>query len=617
DTPVEQRALDQWFLKTTAFAEELLADLEELKGGWPDRVLAMQRHWIGRSEGATIRFPGVDAAGEPSGAVVEAFTTRPDTLGGATYAVLAPEHPLVDAFTAESHRGEVQAYRDLAARKSDLERTGTAAQKTGVDTGGRVQNPLTGEAIPVWIADYVLGHYGTGAIMCVPAHDQRDFEFAKAYGLPVRPVVEAPGGHDYEALAWEGDGVSDTPAVKGLPTAEAIPAMIGWLEAKGHGEATVTYRLRDWLFSRQRYWGEPIPVIHTKAGEVAGLADADLPLTLPEVEHIEPASDGSSPLSLATDWVETPAGKRETHTMPQWAGSCWYYLRYLDPHNDGELVSPEKERLWMPVNLYVGGAEHAVLHLLYARFWHKVLFDLGVVHTKEPFLRLQNVGHVQGADGQKMSKNRGNVVNPDDVVEQVGADVFRLFEMFMGPFGGSAPWSPDDIQGVRRFLDRAWRLLLGPVAPLDQNERLRHATIIKVTADIASFDFNTAISALMIYLNSLEPRGMAAADRDALLGLLTPFAPHFAEEVHLRLGGEGLAATRPWPEGDPEKAAAESLEIPVMVAGKLRARLHVPAGTPVEELERLALALEPVQKRLSGPPRRVVVVPDRLVNIVP
>lgn len=612
--PVERRPLRQWMLRITAYADRLLDDLEGLD--WPEPIKEMQRHWIGRSEGATIKFPALDAAGEPLGEVMEAFTTRPDTLGGATYAVLAPEHPLVDALTEPTRREEVDAYRAQAAKLSDLERTGTAGEKTGVDTGGTVRNPLTGEAIPVWIGDYVLGHYGTGAIMCVPAHDERDHEFARRHGLPIRPVVSAPEGHDYDAAAWEGEGLSDTPAAQGLPTAKAIPAMTAWLAAEGHGEATISYRLRDWLFSRQRYWGEPIPVVHGPEG-ITPLAAADLPLTLPDLERIEPTGDGRSPLALAKEWVETEQGTRETNTMPQWAGSCWYYLRYIDPHNEAALVAPDKERLWMPVDLYVGGAEHAVLHLLYARFWHKVLYDLGVVHTKEPFARLQNVGHVQGADGQKMSKSRGNVVNPDDVVAEVGADVFRLFEMFMGPFAGSAPWSPDDIQGVRRFLDRAWRLLLGPVAAGDPNERLRHATVIKVTEDIGSFDFNTAISALMIYQNELEANGLSAADRDTHLRLLTPFAPHFAEEVHLRLEGEGLAASLSWPEGDSAKAAAEMVEIPVTVAGKLRARLQVPVGTSQEELERLALAEEGVAKRLSGAPRRVVVVADRLVNIVP
>ncbi|MBC8514470.1 leucine--tRNA ligase, partial [bacterium] len=529
-----------------------------------------------------------------------------------------------EKITTPTQKEKVVAYALKASRLSDRERTGALGEndeKTGVDTGAKAINPLTGSLIPVWIGDYVLGHYGTGAIMSVPAHDQRDWLFATRQNLPIIPVVTPPKNisHDFSHSAFEGDGASLSPGGKYLPTPLAKESVISWLVEEHLGKKTTTYRLRDWLFSRQRYWGEPIPLISDGLGHFEPLDEKELPLTLPDLDEIRPPGDGRSPLALAEDWVETSRGKRETHTMPQWAGSCWYYLRYLDPKNEEMLVSKEKEATWMPVDLYVGGAEHAVLHLLYARFWHKVLYDIGVVSTKEPFKKLINVGMIQGCDGQKMSKSKGNVVNPDDVIERFGADAFRMYEMFMGPFTGSAPWNTDGIPGIRRFLGRAWRLLLGRKELVGDSlsQTIRHQTILKVSEDIDRFRFNTAISALMVYLNSLEEQGCSLADRKTFLRLLTPFAPHMAEEIHQRLEWEGLAALAPWPQANEESAQESRVTVPVMVNGKLRATLDLPVDCPETTVREHALSEENVQRHLgSKKPRRIIIVTNRVINIV-
>jgi leucyl-tRNA synthetase len=624
--PVERRPLRQWMLRITAYADRLLADLDGLD--WPESLKEMQRNWIGRSEGASVKFqiPNLNSH-------IEVFTTRPDTLFGATYMVLAPEHPLVDPLTTPEQRDAVAAYRARIAAKTEIERTDAAKEKTGCFTGAHAINPVNNQPIPVWIADYVLMGYGTGAIMAVPAHDDRDHEFATQFHLPIIEVVQAPVGTNSGCFTGDGTAINSG-FLDGLPTPQAKAAIIDWLEQKGLGQRQIQYKLRDWLFSRQRYWGEPFPVVW-KDGQHRLINENELPLTLPEMEDFAPSPEGLAPLAKAVDWLKLPDGStRETNTMPQWAGSCWYYLRYLDPHNTERLVDPAVERYWMGqhgVDLYVGGAEHAVLHLLYARFWHKVLFDLGVVSTPEPFHKLVNQGLILGEDGQKMSKSRGNVVNPDLVIAEFGADALRCFEMFMGPLEQVKPWSTQGVEGVYRFLARVWRVfmqenqesqwVLHPAITTDTPDpallKVLHQTIKKVTTDIEALSFNTAIAQLMVMTNELtkadrRPRSIL---EPAVL-LLSPFAPHLAEELWSRLGHNQSLAYEPWPQWDEALLREDSVEIVVQINGKVRARLTVPAELDAAALEARARALPEIAAQLSGKTvRKVIVVPGKLVNI--
>ncbi len=621
--PVERRPMRQWMLRITAYADRLLQDLDLLD--WPENIKEMQRNWIGRSEGADVDF-----AVEGAGQALRVYTTRPDTLYGATFMVLAPEHPVVGLVTTPDRRAEVEAYVAAARRRSDLERSDETRDKTGVFTGGYAVNPANGRRIPIWVADYVLITYGTGAIMAVPAHDQRDFEFARRFGLPVVEVVSPDGRPRKELTAADpADGVAvNSGPYDGMPTAEMKRAIVRDLEARGLARATVRYRLRDWVFSRQRFWGEPFPLVHRPDGTVVPVSEDDLPVRLPEVESYQPTGTGESPLAAIEDWVvvRDPVtgegiGRRETHTMPQWAGSCWYYLRYLDPRNDRAPVDPGKERRWMPVDLYVGGAEHAVLHLLYARFWHKFLYDIGVVSTPEPFLKLVNQGLILGEDGQKMSKSRGNVINPDQVVAEHGADAMRVYEMFMGPLESVKPWSTRGIVGVRRFLDRVWRLLEGPVSEEPAPEDLRralHKTIRKVTQDIERMRFNTAIAQMMTLVN--EAYKVETRHREVLEGLtllLAPFAPHLAEEAWERLGHAPSVSRARWPAWDPALVTDDEVTVVLQVNGRVRGNLVVPVDTPDEDLKARALAHENVKRFVEGRViRKAVVVRNRLVNLV-
>jgi len=623
--PVIRKPMRQWMLKITEYAERLLEDLEELD--WPESIKEMQRNWIGKSQGAEVTF-GI----EGHDASITVFTTRPDTLFGATYCVLAPEHELVDKITTEAQREAVEAYREAAARKSDLERTDLAKEKTGVFTGAYAVNPVNGAKLPIWIADYVLGGYGTGAIMAVPAHDQRDWEFAKQYDLPIIEVVR---GGDVTKEAFTGDGPHvNSGLLDGLHNEEAKAKMIEWLEREGKGRAKTTYRLRDWLFSRQRYWGEPIPILHLEDGTMKPVPEEDLPLLLPDLDEIKPSGTGESPLANATDWVNTVdpetglKARRETNTMPQWAGSCWYYLRYIDPHNDKELVSKEKEKYWLPVDLYIGGAEHAVLHLLYARFWHKVLYDIGVVSTKEPFQKLVNQGMILGTNNEKMSKSRGNVINPDDIVNEYGADTLRMYEMFMGPLEATKPWNTNGVEGTYRFLSRVWRLYVGEDGKLnpkiadgdadDAFKRTWHRTIKKVTEDYENLRFNTAISQLMIFVNdAYKAERLPRKAMNDFLQLLSPIAPHIAEELWERMGHSDTITYEPWPEYDEAWTVDQEIEIVVQVNGKIVDRVKVAADAPEDELERLAKESARVQELTAGKTvRKIIVVKGKLVNIV-
>jgi leucyl-tRNA synthetase len=699
--PVVRLPLRQWMLRITDYAERLLEDLADLD--WPEPIKKMQREWIGRSEGARVRF----ALADHEDTTIEVFTTRPDTLFGATYMVLAPEHELVAVITRDDQRSQVEAYVNRTQRRSERARLTDAEEKTGVFTGAFATNPVNGEAIPIWIADYVLAGYGTGAIMAVPGHDERDYAFAKTFDLP---IIEVVSGGDVGHAAHSGDGVAvNSDFIDGLATPEAKTRMNTWLEERGLGAATVTYKLRDWLFSRQRYWGEPFPVIHLEDGSTALVPEDDLPLTLPELDDYRPSGDDfEAPLARVPDWIETldPAtgrpAKRDANTMPQWAGSCWYFLRFLDPHNDNEPWDQEAERYWMPVDLYVGGAEHAVLHLLYARFWHKVFFDLGLVHTKEPFAKLVNQGMILGEsfryydddisdlgdpgvrrfsadqielgedgpvakDGggalkvrwlnhadvvidkesgavhhpdfpdltlervvEKMSKSRGNVVSPDDVVQVHGADSMRLYEMFIGPLEKAAPWSTEGIMGIYRFLQRCWRLLLDDTSGEERlrelvdgpgtakQARLRAQTIAGVTEEIENMRFNTAISKLMVLVRDIAkdaPLPREAAE--ALVLLLAPLAPHLAEELWQRLGHPDTLAYEPWPVADESLLVEDEITIVAQVNGKKRDELRVPKDATRDQIEALALASERVQSHLGGrEPKKVIVVPGRLVNIV-
>ena len=669
--PVTRKPMRQWMLRITAYAERLLADLETID--WSDSLKEMQRNWIGRSEGAEVDFEIADSR-LTTGERIRVFTTRPDTLFGATYMVLAPEHKLVERITTAKQRSAVEAYRIEVAKKSDLERTELAKEKTGGFTGAYAINPVNKERIPIWIADYVLISYGTGAIMAVPGHDARDFEFATRFDLPIVEVVRPPAGKDWHGYVDDGTSVNSASAevsLNGLATPEAKRKITEWLEKKGLGKKTINFKLRDWLFSRQRYWGEPFPIVWKTGSDGTpyheALPEASLPVIPPPLDDYKPTPDGQPPLARAKDWLNLPDGsKRETNTMPQWAGSCWYYLRYLDVHNDGAYVGKNAERYWMGteenpkskkvtpgVDLYVGGTEHAVLHLLYARFWHKVLFDLGHVSTAEPFYKLVNQGLILGEDGQKMSKSRGNVINPDDILVEYGADAFRLYEMFMGPLEMVKPWSTKGVEGVYRFLGRAWRLFvdeksetefeqagttaenhkellelikLNPAIkdaqPTPAQLKTLHACIKKVTEDLDGMRFNTAISALMVFINEAMTWGTkpAGALRDFLI-LLQPFSPHIAEELWQKLNA-ALNTSQPaltyaaWPKFDPTLLVEDTLEIPVQVNGKLRDVIRVPANATPAELEATARASEKVKPFVEGKTiKKVIVLPRKLVNI--
>ncbi|UAC47622.1 leucine--tRNA ligase [Bacillus aquiflavi] len=625
DHPVERRPMKQWMLKITEYADRLLDDLEELD--WPESIKEMQRNWIGRSEGAEITF-SIDGFTE----TFTVFTTRPDTLFGSTYAVLAPEHPYVEKITTDSQREAVTAYLEKNKRKSDLERTDLAKEKTGVFTGAYAINPVNGEKMPIWIADYVLMSYGTGAIMAVPAHDERDYEFAKKFKLPIKEVV---AGGNIEKEAYTGDGKHmNSEFLDGLTKDAAITKMIEWLEENKLGTKKVTYRLRDWLFSRQRYWGEPIPVIHWEDGTMTTVSEEELPLKLPKTTEIKPSGTGESPLANIKDWVEVvdektgKRGRRETNTMPQWAGSCWYYLRYTDPANDQALADPERLKKWLPVDIYIGGAEHAVLHLLYARFWHKFLYDIGVVHTKEPFQKLFNQGMILGANNEKMSKSKGNVVNPDEVIESHGADTLRLYEMFMGPLDASIAWSTNGLDGSRRFLDRIWRLFVNEDGSLNSKiqdveeckslEKVYHQTVKKVTEDYEILHFNTAISQLMVFINeSYKAPVLSKSYMEGFVKLLSPICPHISEELWEKLGHKETITYEAWPAYDEGKLIDDEVEVVIQINGKIKAKVMVPKDASKEVLEQLAMEDEKIKEQISGKTvRKVIAIPGKLVNIV-
>ncbi|MGG5343066.1 leucine--tRNA ligase [Enterococcus sp. AZ192] len=654
---VVRKPMRQWMLKITAYADRLLDDLELVD--WPESIKDMQRNWIGRSEGANVTFK-VDGTNEE----FTVFTTRPDTLFGATYTVLAPELALVKQITTPEQKEAVEAYIDAASKKSDLNRTDLAKEKTGVFTGAYAVNPVNGAKIPIWIADYVLASYGTGAIMAVPAHDERDYEFAKTFGIEIIPVLA--GGNIAEA-AFTGDGTHiNSGFLDGLNKEEAIAKMNDWLEANQVGKKEISYRLRDWLFSRQRYWGEPIPVIHWEDGTTTTVPEEELPLRLPKTDDIKPSGTGESPLANITEWVNVvdpetgKKGKRETNTMPQWAGSSWYHLRYVDPHNKKALADYKKLERWLPVDIYIGGAEHAVLHLLYARFWHKFLYDIGVVPTKEPYQKLYNQGMILGQSFRdsrgalvptnmvekrdnvwvnietgeeleeapaKMSKSLKNVVNPDDVIEKYGADTLRMYEMFMGPLDASIAWSENGLEGSRKFLDRVWRLIV------DEDDKMRdrittvndgrltkvyNQTVKKVTEDMENLHFNTAISQLMVFVNEANKVDVLPYEYiEGFVQLLAPIAPHIGEELWAILGNEESLTNAPWPTYDEAALVEDEVEVVFQVNGKVRAKLNVPRGMSKEELEEKALAAEEIQSFIEGKTvRKVIVVPEKLVNIV-
>ncbi|EGQ0359607.1 leucine--tRNA ligase [Staphylococcus pseudintermedius] len=621
--PVVRRPMKQWVLKITEYADRLLEDLDTLD--WPESIKDMQRNWIGRSEGAKVNFK-VENINTP----IEVFTTRPDTIYGATFLVLSPEHTIVNRITTPQQYEKVKHYQDEAAKKSDLERTDLAKEKTGVFTGAYAIHPFTGKQVPIWIADYVLASYGTGAVMAVPAHDERDYEFATTFDLPVVTVIE----NDAETPYYTGDGAHvQSGELDGLNNEAAIAKAIELLEAKGLGEKKVNYKLRDWLFSRQRYWGEPIPIIHWEDGSMTTVPENELPLLLPKTDEIKPSGTGESPLANIDDFVNVVdpetgmKGRRETNTMPQWAGSCWYYLRYIDPKNDQMLADPEKLKHWLPVDLYIGGVEHAVLHLLYARFWHKVLYDLGVVPTSEPFQKLFNQGMILGEGNEKMSKSKGNVVNPDDIVRSHGADTLRLYEMFMGPLEASIAWSENGLDGSRRFLDRVWRLFVtedgqrtdkvieGDTPAL---QTVYHQTVKKVTEDFESLSFNTAISQLMVFINECyKADNISKAYAEGFVKMLAPIAPHVGEELWSILGHDTTITYQPWPSFDPSLLEEDVVEIVVQVNGKVRAKIEIPKDMSKADMEATALANDNIKAAVEGKDvKKVIAVPQKLVNIV-
>ena len=616
--PVVRKPMRQWVLKITEYAERLLKDLDDVD--WPESTKEMQRNWIGKSNGANVVF-GIDGHDRE----FTVFTTRCDTLFGATYCVLAPEHPFVDEITTPEQKEAVEAYKKACATKSDLERTELNKEKTGVFTGAYAVNPVNGKKIPIWISDYVLASYGTGAIMAVPAHDTRDYEFARKFGLEIIPVLE---GGNIEEEAWTEDGVHiNSEWLNGLGKEEAIAKMIAWLEEKGVGEAKTTYKLRDWLFSRQRYWGEPIPIIHMEDGTTRTVDIKALPLELPATDNFQPADNGESPLANVPDFLNVEndgvKGTRETNTMPQWAGSCWYYLRYIDPKNQDTLADKKLLEHWLPVDLYVGGAEHAVLHLLYSRFWHKVLYDRGVVPTKEPFQKLFHQGMILGENGEKMSKSRGNVVNPDEIIESHGADALRVYEMFMGPLEAGLPWSARGLDGTRKWLERVWRAYHGAVEITETNDhaldKVYNQTVKKVTKDIDTLNFNTAVSAMQIFMNEVyKHKSMPVEYAEGFVKLLYPFAPHLGEELWEEVfhNSESIAYTS-WPEWDESKLVEAVNTIVVQVNGKVRGKFEAAAGTDDKALEETALSLGSVQKHLEGKDvKKVIVIKGRVVNIV-
>lgn len=627
--PVERRPMKQWVLKITDYAEKLLKDLDELD--WPESLKSMQRNWIGKSEGAEVTFKVQGLEKE-----FTVFTTRPDTLFGATYCVLSPEHKLVKEITSENKKEEVANYLEEVKRKSDLERTDLNKNKTGVFTGAYAINPINGKKLPIWIADYVLITYGTGAIMAVPAHDERDYEFAKKYNLE---MIEVLKGGNIEKEAYVEDGLHiNSEFLNGLNKEEAIKKSIEFLEKESIGKRKTTYKLRDWLFSRQRYWGEPIPIITWEDGTMTAVDEKDLPLLLPITDDIKPSGTGESPLANLTDWINVvdkktgKKGKRETNTMPQWAGSCWYYLRYIDPNNTEKFADYEKLKYWLPVDVYIGGAEHAVLHLLYARFWHKVLYDLGLVPTKEPFQKLFNQGMIlaesKNGKPEKMSKSKGNVVNPDDIVKSHGADTLRVYEMFMGPLDASIAWSTNGLDGSRRFLDRIYRLLIdtetnkpnAKVVEKENNalETSYNLTVKKVTNDIENMQFNTAISQLMIFVNDCNkaeyiPKKYALG----FIKLLAPFAPHISEEMWQIYGHDKTLSYEPWPTYDENKLINDTVEIVVQILGKVKEKMILKKDLSKEELEEKVLSSEKVKKLINNKKIvKIIVVPNRLVNLV-
>jgi len=635
--PVVRRPMRQWMLRITAYAERLLNELDGLD--WPEGIKSLQRNWIGKSDGAEIDFK-IDKSDQK----IRVYTTRPDTLYGGTFLVLAPEHSLVDLIVTEEQWPAVREYRERTARKSDLERADLSKDKTGVFTGAYAINPANNEKIPIWIADYVLIGYGTGAIGGVPAHDERDLEFAKKFDLPVVVVVQPTGNEP--AIGFTGEGISvNSSIIDGLTSAEAKRKVTAWLEERGQGKRAINYKLRDWLFSRQRYWGEPFPIVW-EGGSHRSLGENELPVVPPPLEDYKPTGTGEPPLSKAKDWVRySEKATRETNVMPQWAGSCWYYLRFCDPNNDQRFVGEQAERYWMSgekpggVDLYVGGTEHAVLHLLYARFWQKVLFDLGYVSKPEPFQRLVNQGIILGEDNQKMSKSRGNIVNPDDVIDQYGADAFRCYEMFMGPLEQMKPWSMRGVQGVSRFLARVWRLSMTEnqggdwelsakikkIEPDKAQQKITHATIKKVTEDIESFSINTAISQMMIFVNSFTgAETVPLSSMRIFLVLLSPFAPHIASELWESLNAKfidvsGDVTQQSWPTYDERLLVEDEVEIVIQVNGKLRDRIKMPVDAPRQDLEEAAKASAKVKKVVGDalmPYVRVITVPNKIANVV-
>lgn len=616
--PVIRKPMRQWVLKITEYADRLLEDLDLVD--WPSSTKEMQRNWIGKSQGANVVFK-VDGHDKE----FTVFTTRCDTLFGATYCVMAPEHPYVDEIITPEQKEAIEAYKKECASKSDLQRTDLNKDKTGVFTGAYAINPVNGKKIPIWISDYVLASYGTGAIMAVPAHDTRDYEFAKKFGLEIIPVLE---GGDIEKEAYTEDGVHiNSEWLNGLGKQEAIDKMIAWLEENNCGNAKTTYKLRDWLFSRQRYWGEPIPIIHMEDGTTRTVDIDQLPLELPATDNFQPADNGESPLANCTDWlnveIDGVKGIRETNTMPQWAGSCWYYLRYIDPHNDEALADPELLKHWLPVDLYIGGAEHAVLHLLYARFWHKVLYDLGVVPTKEPFQKLFHQGMILGNNGEKMSKSRGNVVNPDDIIVSHGADALRVYEMFMGPLESGLPWSENGLDGTRKWLERVWRFFSSEAIYTDTNDgkldKIYNQTVKKVSKDIDSLNFNTAISQMMVFINeAYKTKEIYTPYAEGFVKMFSTFAPHLGEEIWSEVfHHEGTIAYESWPTWDESKLVETSHTVVVQVNGKVRGKFEVEAGTEDKVLEEKALELKTVQKQLEGKEvKKIIIVKGKVVNIV-